>query len=68
MDMQRLEEDSSLVNDVESIIRDLSTPEIQDDITNQGAKPQKGIFFGAIWWDSSWAKDQDLYNGILDDW
>jgi len=51
-----------VVSDTESVRGDLLMSEARDDTVDDEVEPQGKIFFGGIWWDSSWARNWDLYD------
>ena len=50
------------ISDVESAVRKMSVTEDQGDPPDNGVESQGRMFFGGIWWKSSWGKDLDLYD------
>ena len=47
--------DVDSVSDAESVIENLSMTETHEDTPDDEVEPQGGMFFGGIWWNSSWA-------------
>ena len=54
--------DEDTVSDAESAIKNVPVTVDLGVLPNDELKPQGRIFFGGIWWDSSWAEDMDLYD------
>ena len=54
------EEDA--VSDAKSAIRNMPVTVDLGVLPGDELKPEGRIFFGGIWWDSSWAEDMDLYD------
>ena len=55
-------DDDDTVSDVESATKNMPVTEDQEAIPNDEFEPQEEMFFGGIWWDSSWAEDMNLYD------
>ena len=56
------EENIDMVVDAESINKDLPKTEGLDTTLGDGIYSQGRISFGGVWWNSSWAQNQDLYD------
>ena len=67
INMEENEENPSLINDAESVIRGSPTIEISKDAANQEEEHSGNIFFRGVWWHPSEAENWDLYSGDLDD-
>jgi len=50
------------ISEAESAIRNAPTTVDLGVLPNNEMNPEGRIFFGGIWWDSSWVEDMDLYD------
>jgi len=59
----RMEQDEKdEISEAESAIRDAPATVDLGVLPNDEMNPEGRIFFGGIWWDSSWVEDMDLYD------
>ena len=50
------------IKDTESVIRNVTRIEDQEDAPDAEVESPGRMFYGGIWWNSSWIKDMDLYD------
>ena len=50
------------ISDAESVIRNVSVNEDQGVVSNDEMGSQGKMFYGGIWWNSTWVEDMDLYD------
>ena len=50
------------IKDDESVIRNVTRIEDQEDAPEAEVESPGKMFYGGIWWNSSWIKDMDLYD------
>jgi len=56
------QDDKDETSEAESAIRNVPTTVELGVLPNDEMNPEGRIFFGGIWWDSSWVEDMDLYD------
>jgi len=50
------------ISDAESVIRNVPVIEDQRVVSNDEMGSQGKMFYGGIWWNSTWVEDMDLYD------